>query len=135
MPPPYIGEIRSETEKQECRTHQVLALSNPGYRLNVERMHGKQDPSKEARQGCLRGGAPPQEHQHRVERMDGHIDDMKCARIQSKEADVDHVRQPCQWVPVRRVPSRQCPAKPGPRQARSYLRIVDNVRGIVPVDE
>ncbi len=55
-------------------------------------------------------------------------------RTQSKNLDIDHVRNPCQWMPVIGMNGCEGPSDSLPRETRGYGGISSNVCMVIEID-
>lgn len=93
---------------------------------------------------CRNKGAPPkgaghlpqnQEEQDRRRRVKQDIGEMVPAWIKSIELAVQHVRDPCHRMPVRRVKVRERPNDAFNRQAAGDLQVLQHVIDVIHVYE
>ena len=88
-----------------------------------------------ARPHAPRGPPQDEEKKNGVDRVEHDGDERVLPAVEAEERHVDHVRDPRQRVPVGGVVVREGPGDVRGAQAGRYVRIRDDVVGIVEVDE
>ena len=130
-----VAGIGPERQQPEQGAQHVLALRDPGDRLDVQRMKREKRGRERARPA--RPGHPLQdpEEQDAVCGVQEQARQMMEARVQAEELAIEHVREPGQRVPVGRVAGREGPPHPLETEPRSDVEIFDDVLRIVVEDE
>ena len=67
--------------------------------------------------------------------MEQDVGEVVFAGIHSEKLAIQHVRYPCQWMPVTRAPRGEGPGDISPIQAGFYMGIIRDVITIIVVDE
>ena len=132
--PPHAAEVGERGQEAEQRAEEVLALSHPGHRLDVQRVHGE-----ERRHGRAAPGGPgrrPQEleQEQGVREVEERAHQMVATGVEAEELDVEHVREPGEGVPVEGVEA-EGPADPVGAEPPQHLGVVGQVLRVVDVDE
>ena len=73
--------------------------------------------------------------QQRVGCMEQKIDKVMAERPQAKELDIQHMREPGQWMPIAGVASLESPKEIVPGQSAVHMRIHRDVAVVVQVGE
>src|SRR5208337_5477334 len=95
----------------------VLALRDPDYGFDVQRMHCKQRSDQKAWTCSACAVRQEQKQQHHVHRMQQNAGEMVSSRIQAVELAIHRMRNPGQWMPVGIVEGGESPAECGPGDA------------------
>ena len=98
-------------------------------------MNGEDGRANRARPKCV--GRLPQEgeQEKRHYSMQAYIDQMMRTGIQTEKLAIDHVGNRRQWMPVLRMNMSEGPDDAAPGQSDPDIRIVENVRAVVIVNE
>src|ERR1017187_6703851 len=92
--------VSMEGEQEEQHAEHILALRGPDYRLDVNRVQGKQSTHRQTGPGESRGPLQQQEQQHRISRVEQEICVVVANRIEVKDLAVQGMRQPGPGGPV-----------------------------------
>ena len=129
---PGIGRQCGHPEE---RGQDVFALRDPRHRFDVQRVQGKHGRHKGTAPDRRRHARQQQEQHHRAQRVNHHVDDVMSSGGHAKQGHVQHVGEPGQWMPVRRVPGGEGPPDTVQRQSALHVRVFGDVGGIVELDE
>ena len=129
-----IADIGAEREQEEERAEHILALRNPGDRLDMQGMQREQRRHHEAAPEGTRHPPQQQEQQQRIGDMKPHTYQVLCPRLVAEELKVQHVGDPGQRMPVTGVAALECPGNVLPLQAALNVRVRSNVIRVVVVD-
>ena len=104
----------------------------PSDCLNVQRMYGKNSGDNEASQDGVRGPLQYPKQEQNVGGMKEDIDEVMRSRIQAKQLAIEHVRQPCNRMPVGLFKASKRPGDVRWLQSRGDVWIVGDVGVIIP---
>src|SRR5690349_1245517 len=74
-------------------------------------------------------------HKQRVCNMNQCVNQQMATAVHGEELAVDHVCNPCEWVPVSRMKGGQRPCEPRERNATVHHRVFLDVQIIIESDE
>ena len=123
-PAPQRGE-------REARGQQLLALRDPGDRLDQCRVHGEERRHGQARQRRLGQGAKRGKEQDRVQRVEQYVDHVVCAGSAAEQLHVEHVREQRERVVVVDVKVAEGPRYAFEREPSLHHRILRDVQRVV----
>ena len=135
----HVSRVREKREEEEEAAQHVLALGNPGHRLDAQRVEGEEGGDDGA--GPQRAGHPSQEQeqQQRVERVEDDIDQVHRAGVHPKELAIEDVGQGGHRMPVADDARGESIANARPGQAgcdlgfiRHVFRVVVAEKAVVP---
>ena len=133
---PEVVNVRESREEPPQRAQDVLAFGDPGDRLDVQRVDREQRGHDSACREPARHSLEQHEQQDRVQRVQGDVDEVGRARRHAEQLDVEHVRDPRQWSAGRgKGFTTKGPARTLGRQSTRHVRVLDDERGVVIVDE
>ena len=126
-----VACVGQEHPEEEHAAQHILALGDPGHRLDPQRVN-REDERHE-------GAAPPHPGQRRQcsiaeQRRQGvqeHADQVMLARVQAEDLAVQHVRKPGERVPVGRVGLGEGPDDAVGAEAVAYARVLGDVGAVV----
>ena len=98
-------------------------------------MPGEQRSDKRRRPQGIREPQQQRKQQRGVGRVEQHVDEMMRAGIGAEQFAIQHVREPGERMPVRRVETRERPAEAVPRQAGQHGMIFGDVFLVVEIHE
>ncbi len=113
----------------------VLRSRDPGHRLDINGMHGKQCRHHKAPPGIARRAPQHPEEQHRVQRMQQHAGLVMSGGILVVHLEIQRVRQPGDRVPVAGVVGDERPGHGVPGQAVLDVDVLGDVDVVVVIDE
>ena len=98
-------------------------------------MKGEEGRHECASPASPRQGLQDEKQQCRIEQVKEEIDEVMKAGVKAEKADIEHVGEPRQRVPVRRGECREGPPDSLPRESLPDDGIVRHVERIVIIDE
>jgi hypothetical protein len=127
----HVREIGSQGEQEEQRAEHVLALRDPGHRLDVQRMQREEGGHERAPEARPRHPLEQAEEQERVHEVNGHARQVVPAGVEAKQLDVELVREPRQRMPVGRMSRGQRPGQGRSVQAARDVTVLADVLRVV----
>ncbi len=124
-----------QRKQEEQHAEHILALGGPGYRLDVDRVQGKQRGHAQTAPGKSGRPLQQQKKEHSIGRMQQKIYVVMAGGIEAKELAVQGVRQPGQRMPVSVAKGGERPLHGIPCQAAMDLGIFQDIRRVIKVDE
>ena len=131
----HVLHVGPNRKQREQGAQNILALGNPRHRLHVERMNGKNRRDECAPGRSFTRAIENPEQQYGIQNVEKHTRDVVPARIKTVDLRIQHMREPCQRMPVRLELSGQRPDDALRGQAGGYVRVLINVIGVVKINE
>src|SRR6266480_2943179 len=128
-------QICREREHEEDSAQNVFAFLDPNDRFRPQWMNCKNRGDKRTSPDRSREFPQHENKQDDSCGMKNNVRQMKQARIESVELELEHVRDVLERKPVRGRPMSECPFDPVQREASIYLRNFVNVFRVIEVDE
>ncbi len=132
---PGVARVCQQGQHEEEAAEHVLALGNPRYGLDPERVQCEE--RGDQRRGPERPGegAQREEEEERVRDVESRVHGVVRAGPDPEELDVRHVGEPGEGMPVGDVQARQRPGGPPDREAFAHDRVLVGVAVVVADDE
>ena len=130
-----IPAVGPEREEEKHRAQDILALSHPGHRLDIDGMKREQRRHEQARPQPLRGPHQQQKKQGHIHHMQQDAGEMVARGIQAEQRTIEGMRHPGERMPVRLFGRSQRPGESVRRQTLPDVRIVDDVTVVIVVRE
>ena len=126
-----VSSVCAERQYPERATEQIFPLGDPRDRFNAQWVNGENRRHESARAGPARHANENEEEQCGIERMQDQVRRMMAGRVRPVALNIQHVRQPRQRVPIRRVKRGEGPANAGRRDALLNVGIMSDVHVVV----
>src|ERR1700757_1437544 len=129
---PRVSDERQQAEKCGQR---ILAFSRPCDRFHVQRMQRKKRRDQRARPAGVCCSQQKPEEKQRVCRMNQRVNEQMATRNPAEELAIDHMCDPCEWMPVPRVKGGKRPAESRERNTAIHHWIFLDISGVIERDE
>jgi hypothetical protein len=119
----------------EKRTQDIFALGDPRNGFDVKRMDSEQRSNHCAFAKAAGHPIDSTEQQQAIRDMENDTRYMMSACAQSIQLDVEHMRNPCERMPISRCASGERPLDTIPRDTPQDVCIFDDILSVVQVNE
>jgi hypothetical protein len=130
-----VSSVCDQRQQKEEGAEHILALGNPGYRFDMQRMQPEDEGDERAASDKAGGGAQPEKKQGRVRGVQQKAGEMMAGGSETEEGAIERVRHPSERVPVAGVGGGEGPSDRSPTQSGDYLRVSSYVIEVVVAHE
>jgi hypothetical protein len=130
-----IAAVGEEREEEKEGAQEILAFGDPGYGFDAERVPGEQCDNECAPPDRARQSVKQDKKQSTIDAMKQDVDEVMCSGIQAEELAIEHVGQPGDRVPIKRMSIDERPNDSPPGQTGADSWIVEDVIVIVVLNE
>lgn len=130
-----MPRISKQRAKEEKRAQHILPLSDPGNRFHMRWMQCKQKRNHSGTAQITSHIQKQQKQQNSIGGMQTQVGDMVAGGIIAIDLPVDHMRNPCQRMPIACIEGRKRPCDALHVQPLLHMPVLQHIGVIVQGDE